>query len=52
MVYCESTLICWHQFTWFLQNAVIYGFLNSWFQTLQATINGKIVFRWILILVV
>jgi len=26
--------------------------LNSWFQTLQTTINGKIIFRWILIFVV
>jgi hypothetical protein len=26
--------------------------LNSWFQTLQATINWKIVFRWIFIFVV
>jgi hypothetical protein len=26
-------------------NAMIHGFLNSWFQTLQATINGGIVFR-------
>jgi hypothetical protein len=42
-VYSESTFIHWHQFSWFLQNASIHGFLNSWFQTLQATINGKIV---------
>ena len=28
------------------------GFLNPWFQLLQETINGKIVFRWILIFVV
>jgi hypothetical protein len=26
---------------------LIHGFLNSWFQTLQTTMNGKIVFRWI-----
>jgi hypothetical protein len=39
----ENTFIHWHQFSWFLQNALIHGFLNSWFQTLQATINGKIV---------
>ena len=44
--YCESTFISWHQFSWFLQNPLIPGFLNSWFQTLQATINGKIVFKW------
>ena len=37
--YCESTFICWHQFLWFLKNALIHGFLNSWFQTLHATIN-------------
>ena len=30
----------------------IHWFLNSWFQTLQATIYGKIVFRWIFIFVV
>jgi hypothetical protein len=36
--YCESTVL--------LQNALIHGFLNSWFQTLPATINGKIVFRY------
>ena len=41
--YCESTCIDWHSFSWFLENALIHGFLNSWFQTLQATINGKIV---------
>jgi hypothetical protein len=40
----------WRQFPWFLQSALIHGFLNSWFQILQATINKKIVvFRWILI---
>jgi len=50
--YCESTIICWHQFLWFLQNALINGFLNSWFQTLQARINGKIAFHWIFIFVV
>ena len=32
--YCGSTVIRWHQFLWFLQNAVILGFSNSWFQTL------------------
>jgi len=36
-------------FSWFLQIALIHGFLNSWFQILQATVNGKIVFRWIFI---
>ena len=41
--YCESTFIHWHKFLWFLQNALIPGLLNSWFQRLQATINGKIV---------
>jgi hypothetical protein len=46
--YCENSFIPWHQFLWFLQNAVILGFSNSWFQTLQATVTGKIVFRWIL----
>ena len=47
--YCQSTFIrChWHQFSWFLQNVVILRFFNSWFQTLQWTINEKIVFRWI-----
>jgi hypothetical protein len=40
-IYCKSTFILWHQFSWFLQNALIPGFLHSWFQTLQATINGK-----------
>jgi len=39
-------------FSWFLQNALIHGILNSWFQTLQATINGTIEFRWIFIFVV
>ena len=29
----------WHQFSWFLQNAFIRGFLSSWFQTLQVTNN-------------
>ena len=38
---CESNFIRWHQFSWFLQNAVIFGFLNSWFQTLQVTINWE-----------
>jgi hypothetical protein len=41
----------WHykiHFLWFLQNAVILGFSNSWFQKLQETVTGKIVFRWIL----
>ena len=33
--YCESTCIRWHQYSWLL------GFLNSWFQTLKATVNGK-----------
>jgi hypothetical protein len=42
--YCESTFIRWHRFSWIL-NALIHGFLNSWFQTLQARINRKIVFR-------
>ena len=41
-----------NQLSWFLQNALIPGFLNSWFQTIQATINGNIVFRWIYIFVV
>jgi len=50
--YCESTFIRCHQFLWFLQNALMHGFLNSWFQTLQATINGKIVFHWIFIFMV
>ena len=45
-MYCESTFIHWHQSSWFLQNAFIARFLNSWFQTLKTTINGKIVFRW------
>jgi hypothetical protein len=50
--YCASTFISWHRFSWFLQNALIHGFLNSWFQTLPAALNGKIVFRWIFIFVV
>ena len=29
--YGESTFILWHQCSWFLQNALIHGFLNSWF---------------------
>ena len=37
--YCESTFIHWNQFSWFLQTAVIHGFLNSWFQTLHFTGN-------------
>jgi hypothetical protein len=48
----QITFIRWHQFSWFLKHALIHGFLNSWFQTLQATINEKVVFRWILIFVV
>jgi hypothetical protein len=52
MIYCENTIIRWYQFSWFLQNALISLFLNSWFQTLHATIHGKIVFRWILVFVV
>ena len=52
LCYCESTFIGCHQCSWFLQNALIHGFLNSWFQTLQATVNGKIVLRWIFIFVV
>jgi hypothetical protein len=40
--FCEITFIRWHQFSWFLQNALIPGFLNSWFQVVH-------VFRWILI---
>ena len=49
--YCESIfVICYlQQFPWFLQSALIHWFLNLWFQILQATINEKIVFRWILI---
>jgi len=43
--FCESNIIRWHQFSWFLQNAVIHGFLNLWFQTIHTTINEKIVFR-------
>ena len=39
-------------FSWFLQNVVIHGFLNSWFQALHARVNGKIVFHWILIFLV
>jgi len=39
-------------FRGFLQNELIHGFMNSWFQTLQVTINGKIVFRSIFIFVV
>jgi len=52
MLYCESIIIRWHQFSWFLQNALIHGLLNSWFQSLHATIYGKIVFRWILVFMV
>jgi hypothetical protein len=51
-IYCENTFILWYQFLWFLQNALIHRFLNSWFQTLQKTVNGKIVFCWILIFMV
>ena len=40
-VYSESTFIRWYQFSWFLQNALIHGFLNSWFQTLQTTVIGE-----------
>jgi hypothetical protein len=52
----KSTFIRWHQFSlflqnalihgflnsWFLQNTLIHGFLNSWFQTLQTTVSGNI----------
>jgi len=41
-----------YQCSWFLQNAFILRFLISWFQTVQATVNKKIVFRWILMFVV
>ena len=41
----KNFFIRWRQFLWFLLNAMTHGFLNSWFQTLQATINGGIVFR-------
>jgi hypothetical protein len=37
-------LIRWHQLSWFLQNALIPWFLNSQFQTLQATINEVVMF--------
>jgi hypothetical protein len=48
-----STLIRWHQYSWFLQNTMIHVFLNWWFQTLQAKNQwGKIVYRWILIFMV
>jgi len=50
--YREGTFIRWHQFLWFLQHTLIHGFLNSWFQTLKVTVNGKLIFRWILIFVV
>ena len=44
--YCENIFIRWHQFLGFLTNALIIGFLkNLGFQTLQATVNGKIVFH-------
>ena len=43
-IYCESTFIGCHQFSWLLQNTLSLGFLNSCFQTLHATINGEIVF--------
>ena len=32
--YCESTYICWHQLSQFLQNALILRFLNSWYQSI------------------
>ena len=50
--YSESIFIHWHQFSWFLQNALPHEFLNSWFQTLQATINEEIVIYWIFIFMV
>ena len=27
-MYCESKFIRWHQFSWFLQETLIHGFLN------------------------
>jgi hypothetical protein len=36
------------QVSWFLQIALIHEFLNSRFHTIQATINGEIVFPWII----
>jgi len=39
-------------FWWFLLNTLILGLLNAWLQTLQATINGTIVSRWIFMFVV
>ena len=48
-MYCESTVICCDQFSWFLQNTLTPGFLNLWFQTVHiGTMNGKVVFRRIL----
>ena len=31
MNYRGSSFIRWYQFSWFLQNALIHGILNSWF---------------------
>lgn len=45
-------LMCWHEFAWLLQNALIHGLQNSWFQTLHSTMNGEIVFRLIIMFVV
>ena len=39
--YYESIFIHWHRFSWFLQNALIHGFWNLWFQTLQAIIKWE-----------
>jgi hypothetical protein len=51
-VCCETSFVRWYQFSWFLQNALIPGFLNSRIQILHATINRTTVFCWILICVV
>ena len=32
---CESTFIRGHQYSWYLQNALIHRLLNSWFHTLE-----------------
>ena len=42
--YCKSTFIRWHQFSWFLKNAVILGFLNSCFKHYRQQSMRKLYF--------
>ena len=49
---CESTFIRGHQYSWYLQNALIHRLLYSWIHTLEVANQLKSFFRWISIFVV